>query len=339
VVAVVTAAASAVYVFVLDGGALGVVGAQLTGATAGLGAGLWLARGAFTLAFDWGKAKTMLLYSIPLVPSSVGVLLNGYADRLALQHERSLAAVGLYGVGFRVAVVVSLLIAAVQNAITPQVLRRHRNPETRVELARALRLFWCLGCLTFVVLSVLAEPLVRLLASPAYFGGSRVVPLLVPAAFLAGVYVFAPGPVIAGRMRAFAAVNIASGAINLGLAFALVPAWGIVGAGIATLTSSAMACIAMLALSQRLYRAPHDWQRLASGTAVAIAVVVVARTLMTVTRSQSLASGPLLARIAVCAVGSLLVASVLIDWRGLVPIVSRVRRRGAEALPPGSARR
>jgi hypothetical protein len=78
---------------------------------------------------------------------------------------------------------------------------------------------------------------------------------------------------------------------------------------------------------------------LASGTAVAIVVVVVARTLMTVTRSQSLASGPLLARIAVCAVGSLLVASVLIDWRGLVPIVSRVRRRGAEALPPGSARR
>lgn len=327
VVAAVTAAATAVYVFAMHGGALGVVGGQLTGATAGLVTALALSRGIYRWRFDRAKARTMLIYSIPLVPSSVGVLLNGYADRLAIQHQESLAAVGTYGVGFRVAVVVSLLLVGVQGALTPQVLARHREPDTPAELARALRLFWAVGCVTFVVLSVLAEPLVRLLAAPTYFGAARVVPLLVPAAFLAGLYVFAPGPNIAGRMRGFAIVNVVSGALNLGLAFALVPSFGIRGAGIATVISSAVAFVAMMAISQPLYRVPHDWQRLAAGALIATAVVVVTRTALVTQRVDAFKAGPLLARLAICACAAVLVTWALVDWRALAAVIARARGR------------
>lgn len=95
VVAVASAIAVAVYVFALGGGALGVVAGQLTGSTAGLLAAFAMSRGVYRLRFDRDKARTMLAFSVPLVPSSIGVLLNGYGDRLALQHEESLAAVGV----------------------------------------------------------------------------------------------------------------------------------------------------------------------------------------------------------------------------------------------------
>ncbi len=338
VVAVFTAASTAVYVFAMHGGALGVVGGQLTGAAAGLLTALALSRGIYTLRFDKAKARAMLIYSIPLVPSSVGVLLNGYADRLALQHEKSLAAVGLYGVGFRIAVVVSLLLLGVQGSVQPQVVARHSEPDTPRELARAFRMFWAAGCVVFVVLSLLAEPLIKLLAAQAYFGAARVVPLLLGAAFLGGLWVFAPGPLITGRTRGFAAVNVLAGALNLGLAFALVPSLGIRGAGLATLLSSAVMFVALMFISQRLYSVPHTWTRVAAGAALAGAVVAITRTVLVTGRGDALGLAPTLARIAISVVSSIVVVAV-IEPALMRPYSIRALARRARGEPRGYAQR
>ena len=202
------------------------VAGQLTGAAFGLVTALALSRGMYRLRFEWSKARAMLVFSIPLVPSSIGVLLNGYADRLAIQHQQSLAGVGVYGVAFRIVVVVTLLLLGVQNALTPHVDYRYLEPQTRLDLARMFRLFWALGCVTFIFLSILAEPLVRLPVAPIYFGAARVVPFLVAAAFLAGFVRVAPGPMITGRTRVYAAANVIAGLLNLGTGIRIGPLIG-----------------------------------------------------------------------------------------------------------------
>ena len=325
VVAVATTGSIAIYVFVLGGKALGVVAGQLTGAAFGLVTALALSRGMYRLRFEWSKARAMLVFSIPLVPSSIGVLLNGYADRLAIQHQQSLAGVGVYGVAFRIVVVVTLLLLGVQNALTPHVVSRHSEPQTRLDLARMFRLFWALGCVTFIFLSILAEPLVRLLAAPIYFGAARVVPFLVAAAFLAGLYVFAPGPMITGRTRVYAAANVIAGLLNLGLAFALVPSLGIRGAGVATVVSSLFAFVATMGISQRLYPVPHNWLRIGAGASAAVLSVVAARSLLVTSRADALNAGPLVARLGICVIGTLLVLAVLIDGAELRSLNLRAR--------------
>lgn len=329
VVAIVTVGSIAIYVFVLGGRALGVVAGQATGAAAGLLTALALSQGYYRIHFEWQKARSMLIYSLPLVPGSIGVLLNGYADRLAIQHQESLVSVGVYGVGFRLAVVVSLLLMGVQGATTPLVLSRHAEPETPRDLAQVFRLFWAVGCVVFLVLSVLAEPLVALLTAPAYFGGARVVPFLVPAAFLAGLYVFAPGPTIAGRTKAFAAINLTAGLLNLSMAFALVPLVGIRGAGVATFVSSVFSFGATMALSQRLYPVPHDWLRLIGGAAVATLIVIATRSLLVSGRGGALDVGLVLGRVGICVGGSLAVTALLVDTSKLRGISRRVRARPA----------
>lgn len=327
VVAGVTAGATAVYVFAMHGGALGVVGGQLTGGSAGLLTAFGLSRGIYRLRFDRDKARTMLAFSIPLVPSSIGVFLNSYADRLAIQHQQSLGGVGVYGVGFRVATVVSLLLLGVQGATTPLVMARHAEPETPRDLARVFRLFWATSCVAFLVLSVLAEPLVRLLSGPAYFGAARVVAFLVPAAFLAGLYIFAPGPMIAGRTRIYAGVNVAAGLLNLGLAFALVPSLGIRGAGVATLLSSLFVFAGTMRASQRLYPVPHDWLRLAAGAGAATLVVLASRTLLVGNRGDALAAVPVVERLGICGLGSLMVAGILVNAEELRSLIGSVAPR------------
>jgi O-antigen/teichoic acid export membrane protein len=325
VVAVTTAGATAVYVFVLRGGALGVVAGQLTACAVGLGVAAALSPRIYRLRFQWSKARSMLAYSIPLVPSSLGVLLNSYADRLALQHERSLAAVGVYGIGFRIAVVMTVLLMGVQGSMTPNVVAAHDHPETPRDIARVFRMFWALGCVAFIFLSLLAEPLVRLLSAAAYFGAARVVPFLVAATFLAGLNVFAPGPAVAGRTRGIAVANVVAGLLNLGLAFALVPSLGVRGAGLATLLSSAVGFLATMYVSHRLYPVPHYWRRLLSAAVVAVIAVLVTRTMFVSDRATSLHVTSLAVRLGVSLCASLLVAAIAVEPDALRRISLRAR--------------
>ena len=83
-------ATTAVLVFGFGVGVIGVLVGQLAGALAAAGALFVLSRRAYALRFDRRRLRQMLAFSLPLVPSSIGVFLNGFADRLVLQHTRSL---------------------------------------------------------------------------------------------------------------------------------------------------------------------------------------------------------------------------------------------------------
>lgn len=271
--AAVTFGVSATLVLGTGSGVIGVFYAQLAGACTGIAIAAALSRGSYTLRFDSSRLAEMLRYSVPLVPASVGVFAGAYADRLVIKSSMTLADVGLYGAGFRVASLVSLLLVGFQAALTPLVLSRHAREETPMELARAFRYFLIPGLAMFAAVSALAPEILALLATPEYLGGAKVVPLLVPAVLLSGMYIFAPGMNIRKRTGIFAIITIAGGLANVALAVALVPWLGIVGAGVALLASSAGTFAAQMAVSQRLYRTPHEWGRIAGAAAIVAGTV------------------------------------------------------------------
>jgi len=87
--AVVTAS-SAVYVLVLDLGVQGAFLGQLTGFATGGALAVALNRDLLRARLSTARLRTMLAYSLPLVPASTGVFLNGYADRVAIQSRLTL---------------------------------------------------------------------------------------------------------------------------------------------------------------------------------------------------------------------------------------------------------
>jgi O-antigen/teichoic acid export membrane protein len=274
VLAAVTAATTALLIVTLGGRAEYALAGQLAGATAGGATALWLARANYGLHFDRAKLRIMLAFSVPLVPASVGVFLNSYADRLAIKATRSLADVGVYGVGLRLSLVVGLVLLGFQGSMTPLVLSHYREPGTPAALARVFRIFVLLALTLFVAVSVFAHEALAVLTAPAYQRAERLVPPLTAAAFLAGMYIFAPGLTIARRTRPMAAISVAGGLANVALAFALVPVIGMQGAAIAFLATSAGSFAALMTLSQRAYHVPHDWRRLGSAVAMAVAAAV-----------------------------------------------------------------
>jgi O-antigen/teichoic acid export membrane protein len=310
--ATVTAGSTVVLVLGFGVGVIGALIGQLAGALAAALALFFLSRGAYAPRFDRRKLGLMLAFSLPLVPSSIGVFLNGFADRLVLQHSRSLSDVGIYGVAFRIATVVTLLLAGFQGAATPLILARHEETTTRDELARIFRLFSALALIAFLAVSLFADSEVRVLASAAYARADILVPYLFMSALLFGVYIFAPGLTIVKRTGTFALISVSAGLLNLGLALALVPPLGIRGAGLATAASSAWFFVLTMLFSQRHYEVGHDWPRLGSALAVAIGLLVLGRAVIPTGGAHALAAWPLVEKAVLSVLGSVLIATLLV---------------------------
>jgi O-antigen/teichoic acid export membrane protein len=324
--AAVTAAVTVVLVFGFGVGVIGALIGQLAGA---LAAGLvvfGLSRDAYALRFDRHKLGVMLAFSLPLVPSSIGVYLNGFADRLVLQHSRSLADVGVYGVAFRIAMIVALLLAGFQGAATPLILARHEVPATRGELARIFRLFSAGALIAFLAVSLFADTEVHLLASAAYARADILVPYLFMSALLFGVYIFAPGLTIAKRTGTFALISVSAGVLNLVLALALVPALGIRGAGIATAVSSAWFFVLTMHFSQRHYAVQHDWMRLSAALALAVGALLLGRAVIPTGGDHALAVWPLAAKAILSGLGAVMIATLLVHPAEMRLFWTRLRR-------------
>lgn len=253
-------------------GLTGALLAQIVGGIIALAPGFYLTRSSYGLVFDWQRLRRMLAFSIPLIPSSVGVMVALYVDRLAIKELMSLSEVGLYGVGYKVAMVVSLALVGFRAALTPLVYAHYKKAGTPSDLARIFRIFCAFALLLFAFLSLFAQPIVRVLAPESYSAAASVVPILVLAVLFSSMYIFAPGLDIEKRTGMIAAINLSAALLNTALNFAFISIWGIEGAALATLVSFLCAFCLYMWFSQRLYPVPHEWGKLLP----AVVTVVVA---------------------------------------------------------------
>jgi len=258
-------AVSVVLVAIARLGLVGILIGQLVASGIGAMLGLLIARESYRPTFDTSKLRAMLSFSLPLVPSGMGVFVTMYADRIFIVTIMSIADVGIYGLGYRLASLTSLLTLAAQGAITPLVYSRHEEPEAPVELARIFRYFVALALLACLTLSLFSAELIAILAPPNYGGAASVVPLLAPAMVLAGMYVFAPGLALGRRSGVIAAINLGGAAGIAAMNLLLVPVLGIVGAAAANLFGSALLFVAYVVCGQRVYPIPYPWRTVLLG--------------------------------------------------------------------------
>jgi O-antigen/teichoic acid export membrane protein len=327
VTAAMTACTSVILVLGFDTGVIGAIVGQAVGFGTGGALAYWLSSDLFRLRFDRAKFRRMVAYSIPLVPASVGVFLNGFADRIAIRSQLTLSDVGVYGVAYRLSLVVSLTLLGFQGALMPLTLSRHQHPQTRQDLARIFRLFCAIALAVFLFVSLFADELLRLLTRPAYYGAADVVPLLVAGSFFGGMYIFAPGLSIAKRTRPYAVVTPTAGLANVALAFSLVGPLGIRGPALAFLITCAGSFASLMLLSQRLFHVPHAWGPLLLTSSAVAGLVAVGRMFLGGTDDPLIT----LAKISVAAFALSLIAALLLTREELVRL-ARFPQRAGRAL-------
>jgi O-antigen/teichoic acid export membrane protein len=249
---------------------IGVSGVFVGQAVAGIVGSLLTLRwtlGLYSRRFSGHHFKRMIRFSAPLIPSTLGVVAFIYVDRLLINALMTLEDVGIFGVGYRFALLAQVVASGALAAITPIIYAAHSDPSTPIELARVFRLFTAGSLVAWLALGLFSPEVIAAVTPAAYHGASAVVPFLVPASLLAAAYVFMPGPAIATRTDVIAGVNITGAVANTLLNLALIPRFGIVGAALATLASALMVFSMNAIASQRLYAVPHDWRSLSIAAA------------------------------------------------------------------------
>lgn len=284
--------------------AAGILIAQSIAALIGGLAGYFLGRDNIKGLFSTHAAGAMLKFSLPLIPSSVCVLIAASADRIMIQTLVGEEAVGVYSAGLRLASLLGISLVGLNFALTPHVYRNLNSPHARIEVARLFRLFMAVFLAFLLLLTLFAQHIMRLLAPAAYQDAYIVVPVVGAAMIIARCYVFTPGLDVARKTPTIALLNMLGGFGALTLNAVFIPKLGIFGAGLAMFTNSLGIFLLYAFLAQRQLAVPFDVRRLVSAGMLATVFVVV--------NTRLSAVWPLILLLSLGVLQSLAVAAILI---------------------------
>ncbi len=274
------------YAVVANAVALGLViglGWQADGMVAGYavagllvgGIGFWHLRRSFGCRPRLAAWLAMARYGAPLVPREAARFLTPYINRRILLHYHSLATVGLYGMGTRLAFTFDIVMGAIHLTLLPLVFGAHQQDDTPGHVARIFRYTVALGVFAFVGYSLFAREVLGLFTTGAYVAAHPTVCLLFPGRFLGGLQLFAIGIWIRGRTRLIGLVALFGVLLEVHLNLQLVERFGIIGTAAATAVAGAVCFCLSMGFSQRLYPVPHRWGPMLATAAAAIGLVAM----------------------------------------------------------------
>ena len=314
---------SVLLLLVAHAGVVALLAGQLVATLLAVGLALAFSRAVVRFTFDVSRCRQMLRFSAPLVPSGVGIMLCLYVDRYMVARLLSTTDLGYYAVAARVASVIPVALTGFQFALTPLIFQEHEKPETPRQVAHLFRWFLAMTLPLLMFLGVFAPDIVRLVASPAYREGSRLIFTLGVSMMLSGIYIFSPGLWVAKRTTIIAAVSIVCGVLNLGLNALFIPRVGLIGAALATATSALVGAACHFWLGQRFFQLPFQWLRIVAAAAVTVAAGVVGF------NASSTSVSTIGLRVAAWLVLCVLTTAILVDLSELRELARLVRRRAA----------
>ena len=280
----ITVVLSIVLVIPLDQGAAGIMIGNFSGTYITYVLLLYARRETVALALDRPLLRRMLDFSLPLMPAGLALWALNLADRFQVINLASPSELGSYSAASKISLGIMLPIAAFQTAWVPWANSFTDEGEAK-RTYRAVFSYWsALIAWAVVALSLFAPPYIHLLMPRDWWGAAPVVPLLTAGSALYGAYmILSIGVNRSKRTKLTPVVNGAAAAINVGLNFLLIPAWGIVGAGVSTVIGYAALAGLGFANAQAGYPVSHDWSRVFRIAGVAAAFLVVSAELVPAT--------------------------------------------------------
>jgi len=242
---------------------------------------LWQERRRLAAWPDVPLLRRMLRFGLPTMPAELTLYSLNFIDRIIIVRLAGLAEAGLYALAIKFAQGLNVLARGFQLAFPPLAYSISDDDEAR--RAYALLVTWFAAVLAFAVTGLWLEArwIVRLLAADEFFASYEAIGLLATGIALYALYLAMV--VVLGRTgrTEFGLPATASAvAVNVALNLILVPSEGIVGAGIALVASYVVVIVLMYVFTQRLFRVPYEWGRLAMVVLVAGALVGLGELLM-----------------------------------------------------------
>ena len=183
-----------VYFIGMDGHDVGYIFAINLACTASVTLCFYRELTGFRWQVDFRLLRRMLSYSWPILVLGIAGILNQTADKIIYPHvARHIdgltphAQLGIYGACVKIAMIMAMITQAFRYAYEPFVFDKHGECDSRETYAKAMKFFIIFTLLAFLAVVGYMD-ILQYIISPDYRQGLRVVPVVMTAEIMMGVY-------------------------------------------------------------------------------------------------------------------------------------------------------
>jgi len=214
---------------------------------------------------SWAILHRMLKFGLPFLPATLAIFFMDNIDRLFIKHYLGMEATGIYGAGYKLALVIKLFINAFQIAWIPFFLSLAKQEPAKEVYAKVLTYFALVCGLIFLAFTMFMEEIVRFnIAGYTIFGkdflpGTQIVPVVILAYICYGFYLnFLAGIYLKEKTKYLVIITATGAFVNIVGNFLLIPAFNLMGAAYATLVAYAWMAAFLYVIGQKYYPVKYE---------------------------------------------------------------------------------
>ena len=261
----------------LKAGAEGMLKGQMIGCGIMLPVFLFIGFKIINFTVNPSILKESLKFSLPMIPALLSAWVLNLSDRIFIERYFSLADVGIYSLGYKIAGLVLILAGAFNVAYEP-VFYKLANSNDQVAAQKQLFSYnntYAMGVLLICFLvSLFAKEGVVIFLDARYADAYKIVPIIALAYFVSLVGGLMNRSIYQEKKTVAMMLIMVSGALlNIALNFLLVPTLGAYGAAYATVLSYTGMFTVEYWYAKKCYFIDYDWNKIMMGLLLAVPLV------------------------------------------------------------------
>jgi O-antigen/teichoic acid export membrane protein len=214
--------------------------------------------------FSAAVLRETLKFGLPRLPHAGAQQVIAVGDKLILQIFRPLADVGVYSMGVSFGLTLKMFLSAFEYAWAPFYYATAREPGAEAVFRTVTTYGVAALVLLTAGLSAIARELLDVMTRGLFIEAAPVVAWTALGVLFQGVYLLTSiGLNLTKRTQYYPVATISAAAVNVGLNFALVPRFGLIGAAWANAIAYALQAAVAFRFSQAFYPVKYEYGRLA----------------------------------------------------------------------------
>jgi len=231
------------------------------------------------ITFSANKLAKMLRFSLPLIPSSFAMFCIHYADRFFVQKYCGATELGLYSLGYKFGMIISVLVLEPFFRIwNTQRFELAKQDDGKDVLGRGFTYMLLILTAAGLAVSLYGNEAVTILAPASYEGAASIISIVALSYVFGGIAsFFTLGMVLQYKTKSLASIHVFACVANIVLNSVMIPLYGITGAAVSTVMTFGGMALASLIVSQRLYKIRIERDRILKITLVLFVIYALSR--------------------------------------------------------------
>jgi len=211
--------------------------------------------------------KRMMKFGLPFLPAGIFSMILELSDRYILRYLTNIETVGLYNAGYKLGMLMMLVVMGFNMAWQPYFLKKEKNEREYVANVTTYVLS-VLGFLWILIL-IWTDTLVKLQFGDStffgdqYWASTQIVSIIALAYIFHALYLLQlPGVYLLERSGLIAWIRGLGAVSNTILNLLFIPEYGIVGAACATCISFILMALILYLINLKVFSIPYNWNKI-----------------------------------------------------------------------------